>query len=563
MIAMMLRLLCATAALLVALPATSAETLAVFAVGDPPGGPDPDLAELAHQVRAACRDRFGNVQDVPTMRAKLLGMSSSATLAELDRAYGGALAVYQNGEFESAIRTLRAIVDDLENLPESDEAYMQWTRAVLRLAHAAATIGGQREADDAILKLLLVDPGHQPDPDQYSPSYRRHVDELRARVRARPRYKLTVISEGSPGAVFVNGRPFGKTPVVLTLPAGTYRVGGAAGALRVPSFAVDLQTEDRVIELDFALAASLRVNAGPGLALRPAQRGSGLVRAGAWLGADKLVVATRSAEGDAQFLVGSIYDVRRGALLREGSVRMVAGSVPSVNLGALAAFLLTGQSSREVKDRTPDHREVAPPLVVAGSPEAIPSASPGDRDGGGRVEPPPAPASAASAPAAGVGSMRADAPLAPGAPTAVTAAATLRPSPVALQPAAPAASAATPAGGASGAIAAGPSGGGSRPWMRPVAWASGAVAVGFGGLAIQQSAQAARYRADAGAMVGPTGALVVGSDPSHYRDLRAQADAATRNAYLSAGAAAVLAATAGVFGWWSFQEPAPVAAIRF
>ena len=40
-------------------------------------------------------------------------------------------------------------------------------------------------------------------------------------------------------------------------------------------------------------------------------------------------------EGGAQFLLGSIYDVRRGALLREGSVRMVAGSVPAVNLGAL------------------------------------------------------------------------------------------------------------------------------------------------------------------------------------------------------------------------------------
>jgi len=277
------------------------------------------------------------------------------------------------------------------------------------------------------------------------------------------------------------------------------------------------------------------------------------------------VVATRSAEGDAQFLVGSIYDVRRGALLREGSVRMVAGSVPSVNLGALAAFLLTGQSSREVKDRTPDHREAVPPLVVASSPEASPSASPGERDDSERVQPPPpAPASTASSQAARVGSTRADAPLASGAPTAVSsAAATLRPSPVALQPTAPDASAATPPGGASGPPAASPSGRGSRPWMRPVAWASGAVAVGLGGLAIQQSAQAARYRSDASAMVGPTGALVVGSDPSHYRELRAQADAATRNAYLSAGAAAVLAATAGVFGWWSFREPAPVAAIRF
>ena len=65
---------------------------------------------------------------------------------------------------------------------------------------------------------------------------------------------------------------------------------------------------------------------------------------------------SRAAEGQAQFLLGSMYDVRRGALLREGSVRMVAGSVPAVNLGALAAFLLTGQSSREVKDRTEEAR---------------------------------------------------------------------------------------------------------------------------------------------------------------------------------------------------------------
>ena len=34
------------------------------------------------------------------------------------------------------MRTLRAIVEDLESLPESDDAYAQWTRALLRLAHA-------------------------------------------------------------------------------------------------------------------------------------------------------------------------------------------------------------------------------------------------------------------------------------------------------------------------------------------------------------------------------------------------------------------------------------------
>ena len=145
------------------------ETLAVLAVGDPAGGPDADLAELAHQLRAACRDRVGGVEDVPTMRARLLGQRSNATVTELDRAYGGALAVYQNGEFESAIRTLKAIVEDLESLPESDESYAQWVRAQLRLAHAALTIGREKDADEAMSAVARTDPSVQPDPTSTRP----------------------------------------------------------------------------------------------------------------------------------------------------------------------------------------------------------------------------------------------------------------------------------------------------------------------------------------------------------------------------------------------------------
>src|SRR5512142_3560536 len=130
----MIRLAAALALGLAAAPALAADTFGILAVADPPAGPDADLAELAHQLRAACRDRIGGVDDVPTMRARLLGQTSNATLSELDRAYGGALAVYQNGEFESALRTLHAIVEDLESLPESADAYSQWVRAQLRLA---------------------------------------------------------------------------------------------------------------------------------------------------------------------------------------------------------------------------------------------------------------------------------------------------------------------------------------------------------------------------------------------------------------------------------------------
>ena len=563
-------------AVLVALGALAAsgalaiEKLGVVAVADPPSGPDADLAELAHQLRAACRDRIGGVEDVPTMRARLLGQLSNATLSELERAYGGALALYQNGEFESSLRTLHAIVGDLESLPESDDAYAQWVRAQFRLAHAALTISRDTEAETAFYALAKTEIALAPDPEQYSPSYRRRFEAIRAKVRALPARRLTVTSEGPPGTVFVNGRPMGTTPLALWLPAGTYRIGGQAGDLRVPSFAIDVRVEDRSVVLDFSLAESLRVNAGPGLALLQARRGDGIVRAGAWLDVDKVVVVSRVYEGEAAFLLGSMYDVRRGALLREGSVRMVAGSVPAANLGALAAFLLTGQASRDVKERH-DVAKAAPPPVaavipapVAVAPAPAPAVAPAPPPAEVRAAaaprptpevpakaaPSPAPVRRKEAPPADPKSAPAAAapPRAPAAPApAKVSLAVPPPPPRPAEPVSDPSAATTP-----------------RRWMRPAAIGSGVAAGLLAALAVHQGLAARSAYADADAMVGANSQLLPGSDPARYRDLKADGDAAKRNAYVSAGAALVIGAAAGYLGWRSMERPAqPALALRF
>jgi hypothetical protein len=515
-------LLAIAAALLAPCRSAAVETLAVIAVADPPRGPDADLAELAHQLRAACRDRSGGVSDVSTMRARLLGQRSSATVTELDRAYGGALAVYQNGEFESAIRTLRSIVEDLESLPESDEAHAQWLRAQLRLAHAALTIGRERDADEAMSAVARTDAAVQPDPDQYSPSYRRRFEQAKARIRALPLRRLQVNAEGPHGTVFVNGRAMGSTPLSLSLRAGVYRLGGTAGALHVPSFRVDLGTEDRTVVLDFGLAEALRVHAGPGLAVGFPRRSEAIVRAGAWLGVDRIVAVSRVIEGEAPFLLGSIFDVRNGALLREGSVRMIAGSVPAANLGALAAFLLTGQSSRDVTDRT-DLARASPARAAAPArpAEAAVAAAPGT------------PHAAASATRAAADLAAVPRSFAPPALPDATAADSTR---VAERP----------------------------RWMRRGAYGSALLFGVFTGVAIHQVLSARQASSDADAMVGPDGALAAGSSAVRYNDLRDDARARSRNAYVSAGAAVVFAATAGVLGWKSRAPAAePALAVRF
>lgn len=89
--------------------------------------------------------------------------------------------------------------------------------------------------------------------------------------------------------------------------------------------------------------------------------------------------------------------------------------------------------------------------------------------------------------------------------------------------------------------------------MRPTAIGVGILAVGFTGLAVQQGISASHDRSTANGMVGANGQLVAGADPARYRSLRHDADVASRNMYLSAGAAALLAGTAGYLGWRSFD----------
>jgi hypothetical protein len=330
-----------------AAPARPGEALAVLAVAEPPG-PATDLAELTHQLRAACRDRTGGVLDVPEMRSRLLGQASGSTLPELERAYAAAQATFQSEDFDGAARALRVILADLDQLPEGPDAHALWERSMIRLAFAERLAGRAPAGATVLERLAALEPAFAVDELQYPPSFRREADQARRRVASQRKAQLTVRAGDRRVTAYVDGKPIGLTPAVVVLPPGRYRVGGSAGGVRVPSAFVQLEGGEHAVELDFAVAEALRVDAGPGLVLPAAQRAAPLLRAAGWLGAARLVAVSEAADGEARFLDGALYDVQRGALVREGRVRMAAGAVPPAQLGALAAFLLTGQPARGV-----------------------------------------------------------------------------------------------------------------------------------------------------------------------------------------------------------------------
>lgn len=353
----------------------------MIAVADPPEGPSAALAEMTQQVRAACREGASGAEDLAEMRARLLG-APGAPLPELEKAYQAALKAFEALKFDTSARTLRAIIEDLEKLPESPEAYQQWIRAHLRLGAVQRVLKHRAEARAAMARVVEMEPAYVVDFVQYPPSFLLEFEEVRRQVLARPRRKLTIESTGEPGRAFVNGKYVGTTPVTLSLPAGRYRAGAEREGRRAPEIRVSLEEADRSVEADVALATALRIDRGPGLALAAEARAAAVVRAGVLLDAERVIALSTvraressfldgaAASEGAPFLDGAIYDVRRGALLREGRVRIDGKGVPPEHAAALASFLLSGKPVGPV---TPVDRKLVDltPLAPGGGPGTV------------------------------------------------------------------------------------------------------------------------------------------------------------------------------------------------
>jgi len=338
------------AALLVPSAALSADTdtLGVLAVAPPPG-PGPELVEMTSQFRLVLSERSPGVLDAAALRDRMAGPSRGASLGELDKAYEGALAAYLNGDYEGSVRTLRAVIEDLEKLPDDKETFRQWTRATMRLASTELDLGRRDVAREAADRLVRADPNVQVDAMQFPPELVRLIETARSELRSLPTRVLTVNSSASGVRVFVNGREVGTAPVTATLARGHYRVSGARGTVRAPPLQVDLSDENQSVTLDFTIVEALRPTLGPGLALSDAERARRLVAVGGFLRLDSILATSLLDEAGASYLLGSLYDVRRGMLMREGRLRLTDRALTKEGAARLADFFVTGTATPPVE----------------------------------------------------------------------------------------------------------------------------------------------------------------------------------------------------------------------
>ncbi len=343
--------ICAFATMLV-LPraARSEESVGLIAVAPPPG-PAPALVDLTGQLRRAVAERMAGVLEPAQLQARMGDGAPVSSLSETNRMYEAARATELGGDPQRAIAGLQAAIKALETLPESEEAFAQWSRAMLRVAKIESLLAGHEEqARAALERLLRADPGIKVDPDVHGPDVAQLCESVRGQLANLEKWRLTISSspQSADLRVFLNGREVGnsaKGPVVVTLPRGQYKVSGFQGDLRAPSVQVDLSAKDQEVVLDFTIPKVLRPTQGPGLALSPLDT-THIFGAAQFLRLDT-VIATNFVENEgATYLIGTVHDIRSGRMKVAGAMHLYNQMAPAGGMDALAHFLLTGEQKK-------------------------------------------------------------------------------------------------------------------------------------------------------------------------------------------------------------------------
>jgi hypothetical protein len=340
--------------------ALASDSLGVLAIAEPPG-PGLDLARLTDELRTVLAEQDADVVDTAQLRERMEGKPADASLAELDRAYRGALAAYAAGEMDSAVETLRTVLASLDRLPESEEVLSRWTPAMIRLARAEQALGHRRRAASVLEQLLRGDPGFAIDPVG-SIAFAGLVQEVRDHVHALGTHRLTVRAP-APSQVFVDGREEGTTPVTLELPPGDHRIAGRCGGIRVPAMAVDL-SRDQAVDLDTSFVEAQRPDAGPGLACPAAEWPDRIIATASHLHLSRVIMTSLLRVGGVVTLVATLHDVRRGTVEREGRIRLVDSMPGPGSVEALAEFMLTGERSPLLISPPPRAALVATPAPI-------------------------------------------------------------------------------------------------------------------------------------------------------------------------------------------------------
>ncbi|HZH02570.1 MAG TPA: PEGA domain-containing protein [Myxococcaceae bacterium] len=311
-------------------------------------------AELAEHASAVAR-RLAERQDVdflkPDQLAEELRPTPPKSLADCEKQIGAARASFYNTEYARARAQLEEAVQGLERLPGGDARWKLTREAWLLHGLVQRSEYPKSDAHEpSFRRVLRLEPNHVMDPVHFSPKTRATFESVRKDLVREKKVRFSAQSSPPGADVFLDGFPVGQTPLVLSLPAGSYQLLMSRGNAVSFTRTVEISEANATAEVNLAWEGATQARPLPCLALddETARLGAA-TQLGAQLGLEELVMVRVERRGAGPtWLTAADVNVRTGQKVREGGLKVQGGSVPTKALDDLVAFVLTGEPRQAV-----------------------------------------------------------------------------------------------------------------------------------------------------------------------------------------------------------------------
>lgn len=336
------------AVVLVSTGAVGAPRMALVALGD---CRDPDLLRYERQFEERLSDRIGPALISEQQFQARVGPPPTHTLDEVRRQVSTAENLFYNDRIADSLALLDQTLVELDRLPPGAERWKTFADAQLIRGMALNAQRRREASDDAFRAVLRVDPRHVMSPDAFSPTFRARFDRLRSELARARKLRLSVQSQPAGASVYVDGLAVGHTPATLDLVPGTYQLLVGRSDLFSFPHVVQLR-EDTSLRVDLAFEQTIPPSRAQCLQQprdgKETPLGSALKLA-LLLEVDQLVVLRldRPPAGPS-WLSAAVLNAQTAQRTREGGIQLGGARASGEDLGELARFVVTGETSDRV-----------------------------------------------------------------------------------------------------------------------------------------------------------------------------------------------------------------------
>ncbi|MHB8872352.1 MAG: PEGA domain-containing protein [Myxococcaceae bacterium] len=261
--------------------------------------------------------------------------------------------IYDRVAYDAAQRTLVPALDKLWRLAPTDGRWKRLGDVQVLLAFVELKRGRKLDSERILERFFRAHPDHRVDPIEFAPSFRAFADAVRNRVKKSALLTLSVTSQPAGLPVFLEGRPIGKAPQTISLPAGDYVVEVAFGDHRgVPRKVILEAGRSTAVELRGGFEGAVYADKGPCLVTENQReaRLASLAQMATLLGVKELVtVRIEDSAGGERHYIATLFDATNGTEPREARVRAYSAGLPAGAIEGLATFLTTGEARAPVE----------------------------------------------------------------------------------------------------------------------------------------------------------------------------------------------------------------------